>query len=324
MKFLFLILGTGLLVACGGEMGDERAAEAGGNATATVAVNAQSKESLDEPFVAGEPLDLSPNARTYGGFRFAESMSYDKVRDLYVVVNAGISQDVIPNDGYISLVNPDGTAHTLKWIGATRQGLTLNHPLGSDIVNGRLYVADINVVRWFDMETGEPLGSVAVDDAQRFNDIEVAQDGTIYATQTGTDDSSTWRVYRITPQGEASLLVQGPPLQRPNGVAFDPDGNIVVVNINSNTVLTFSAEGNLVNTEHAVDGGNDGLVILEDGTKYVSSVRLGTISRISPGKPAVVVASGIPSAASMTYDSKRNRLLIPMNNWNAITIVELD
>ena len=251
-------------------------------------------------------------------------MSYDKVRDLYVVVNAGISQDVIPNDGYISLVNPDGTAHTLKWIGATRQGLTLNHPLGSDIVNGRLYVADINVVRWFDMETGEPLGSVAVDDAQRFNDIEVAQDGTIYATQTGTDDSSTWRVYRITPQGEASLLVQGPPLQRPNGVAFDPDGNIVVVNINSNTVLTFSAEGNLVNTEHAVDGGNDGLVILEDGTKYVSSVRLGTISRISPGKPAVVVASGIPSAASMTYDSKRNRLLIPMNNWNAITIVELD
>ena len=25
----------------------------------------------------------------------------------------------------------------------------------------------------------------------------------------------------------------------------------------------------------------------------------------------------------MTYDSKRNRLVIPMNDWNAITIVEL-
>jgi hypothetical protein len=270
MKFLSLMLGIGLLIACGGEMGDERAAEADDNATATVAVSTQSTESLDEPFVAGEPLDLSPNAKTYGGFRFAESMSYDEIRDLYVVVNAGISQDVIPNDGYISLVNPDGTAHTLKWIGATRQGLTLNHPLGSDIVNGRLYVADINVVRWFDLETGEPLGSVAVDDVQRFNDIEVAQDGTIYAAQTGTDDSSTGRVYRMTPQGEASLLVQGLPLQRPNGVALDPGGNIVVVNINSNTVLTFSAEGNLMNTEHAVDGGNDGLIILDDGTKYVS------------------------------------------------------
>jgi hypothetical protein len=65
-------------------------------------------------------------------------------------------------------------------------------------------------------------------------------------------------------------------------------------------------------------------VILEDGTTYVSSVRQGTVSRIRLGRPAEIIASGIPSAASMTYDSKRNRLLIPMNDWNAMTIVELD
>ena len=44
---------------------------------------------------------------------------YNAERDLYVAVNAGIAQDVIPNDGYISLVNPDGTAHTLKWMVST-------------------------------------------------------------------------------------------------------------------------------------------------------------------------------------------------------------
>ena len=185
-------------------------------------------------------------------------------------------------------------------------------------------MADINVVRWFDMESGEPRGHVVVEDAQRFNDIEVAEDGTIWATQTGTEESGTWRVYRIGPDGASSVVVEGAPLARPNGVAFDPDGNIVVVNIGDNAVLTFSPAGELVRTEHAVDGGNDGLVILDDGTKYVSSVRIGTVSRIRPGEEAEVVASGIPSAASMSYDSKRNRLLIPMNNWNAITIVELD
>ncbi|MXZ70707.1 MAG: gluconolaconase [Acidobacteria bacterium] len=285
---------------------------------------AQAQDAAGQPFRAGEPLDLSPNARTYGGFRFAESMAYDEARDLYVAVNAGIAQDIMPNDGYISLINPDGSAHTLKWIGVDRNGLTLNHPLGSDIVNGLLYVADINVVRWFDMESGEPRGSVTVEDAQRFNDIEVAEDGTIWATQTGTEESGTWRVYRIGPGGDASVVVEGAPLARPNGIAFDPDGNIVVVNINDNAVLTFSPDGELVTTEHAVDGGNDGLVILDDGTKYVSSVRIGTVSRIRPGEEAEVVASGIPSAASMAYDSRRNRLLIPMNNWNAITIVELD
>ncbi|MEZ5419049.1 MAG: hypothetical protein R2708_17170 [Vicinamibacterales bacterium] len=41
----------------------------------------------------------------------------------------------------------------------------------------------------------------------------------------------------------------------------------------------------------------------------VSSVRQGTVSRIRLQK-AEIVASGIPSAASMAYDSKRNRLLI--------------
>lgn len=277
-----------------------------------------------QTFVAGTPLKQQPNVKTYGGFRFAESVSYDAERDLYVAVNAGMAQDVVPNDGYVSLVNPDGSAHTLKWIGVNRNGLTLNHPLGSDIANGMLYVADIDTIRWFDMKTGAPQGAIAVAGATRFNDLEVAADGTIYATQTGTMDPASWRVYKITPKGEASILVTGAPLNLPNGIAFDPKGNIVGVNIGSNAVLTFSLDGKLLTTEESTDPGNDGIVVLPDGTKYVSSVRLGTIARIRPGQKAEKIADGIPTAASMTYDSKRNRLVIPMNDWNAITIVELN
>jgi sugar lactone lactonase YvrE len=277
-----------------------------------------------QAFVAGTRLEQQPNVKTYGGFRFAESVSYDAERDLYVAVNAGMPQDVVPNDGYISLVNPDGTAHTLKWIGVNRNGLTLNHPLGSDIANGMLYVVDIDTVRWFDMKTGEPQGNIPVQGVTRFNDLEVAADGTIYATQTGDMSRESWRVYKITAKGEASVLVSGPPLNLPNGIAFDPKGNLVVVNIGSNSVLTFSPTGELLTTEQSTDAGNDGIVVLADGTKYVSSVRQGTIARIHPGQQAELVASGIPSAASMTYDSKRNRLVIPMNDWNAITIVDLN
>lgn len=278
----------------------------------------------DQPFVAGTPLKMTPNAKTFGGFRFAESISYDAKRDLYVAVNAGMAQDVVPNDGYVSLINPDGTVHTLKWIGVNRNGLTLNHPLGSDIINDLLYVVDMDTVRWFDMASGQPRGSVPVQGATRFNDIEVAQDGTIYVTQTGDDNTASWRVYKITSQGTASLLVSGAPLNRPNGIALDPKGNIVVVNIGTSDVLTFSPEGKLLGTEQSTDPGNDGLAILADGTKYVSSVRQGTVARIRPGQKAELVASGIPSAASMTHDPKRNRLIIPMNDWNAITFVELN
>jgi len=80
----------------------------------------------------------------------------------------------------------------------------------------------------------------------------------------------------------------------------------------------------LLLTEQSLDPGNDGLVILEDGTKYVSSVRQGTVARIRPGQEAEMVASGIPSAASMCYDPTRNRLIVPMNSWFALAFVELD
>ena len=48
------------------------------------------------------------------------------------------------------------------------------------------------------------------------------------------------------------------------------------------------------------------------------------MSRIRPGQTAEVIASGMLNAASMVHEPKRNRLVIPMNNWNAITFVDLD
>jgi hypothetical protein len=276
------------------------------------------------PFAAGAPLETRPNTTVVGSFAFAESCSYDQDRDLYVVPSAGALNGE-DNDGYVSLVNPDGSVHTLKWIGESRDGLTLNQPFGSDIIGGRLYLADLNTVRWFDMETGEPQGSVTVEDAVSFNDLEVADDGTIYASQTGSsEDDIPQRVYKITPDGTSSIFVDGAPLALPNGVAFDNEGNIVVVNIGSSEILTFSAAGELLETQQSLDSVNDGLVILTDGTKYVSSVGEGTLAVIRPGQEAELVASGIPSAASICYDTVRNQIIVPMNSGNAIALVVLE
>jgi sugar lactone lactonase YvrE len=178
------------------------------------------------------------------------------------------------------------------------------------------------------MQTGAPAGQIRVPASTGFNDIEVAADGTIYATQTGgggqTPDATTWQVWRITSDGTASMFVQGAPLRQPNGVAFDPQGNIVVVNIGNSDVLTFSPAGQLIGTEQAVQAGNDGLVIMPDGTKYVSSVVNGGVSRIRPGRPAELIAQNIPNGASMCYDAGANQLVIPMNANNAMAFVPLN
>jgi sugar lactone lactonase YvrE len=165
-----------------------------------------------------------------------------------------------------------------------------------------------------------------VPQSEWLNDIEVADDGTVYGTQTRkgqSQDPATWQVWKITPDGSASVFIQGAPLRQPNGIAFDQQGNIVVVNVGNNEVLTFSKEGKLLKTETAAQSGNDGLVIMPDGTKYVSSVVNGGVSRIRPGSPAELIASNIPSAASMCYDAGANQLVIPMNANNALAFVPL-
>jgi sugar lactone lactonase YvrE len=282
-----------------------------------------------KPFAAGEPLSatneagvtqkMSGNVKVYGSFRFAESCTFDPARNLILASNRGNPETIEKNDAYVSLINPDGSVHTAKWIGATRDGLTLNDPLGSAIANGVLYLGDIDTVRSFDLKTGMPKGAVTIPEANVLNGIAAAADGTVYVSNTRDPQ----RVYKVTPDGKSSIFVNGAPLAQPNGVALDPAGNVVVINIGDNAVLTFDKSAKLIKTEHSNQSGNDGLVVLADGTKYVSSVRFGSVSRIRPGKPAEIIASGIPSPASMCYDSKQNQLVIPMNNNNALAFIKL-
>lgn len=309
-----------------------------------------------QPYAVGNPVGLpvaatpgttfapvSPNVKMFGALYSAESCSYDPVRNLIVVPSRGVPQNVQTNNAWIAFINHDGSVHTPRWIGWQNPGdqrnnsqppLVLNEPLGSDIEGGILYLADrdggttqqdpsVSVIRKFDMKTGAPAGEIKVAGSTGFNDIEVAADGTIYATQTGGGEGGLGQLWKVTKDGASSLFLQGAPLRQPNGIAIDPQGNIVVVQIGNNEVLTFSPEAKLVRTETAVQPGNDGLVIMADGTKYVSSVQQGGVSRIRPGQKAEMIAQNIPSAASMCYDSGANQLVIPMNANNGLAFVPL-
>jgi sugar lactone lactonase YvrE len=280
---------------------------------------------------AGQQKTMSSNVKVYGSFHFAESCTFDPERNLILAINAGNPRDMgtppplTPNDGFVSLINPDGSVHTSKWIGVARDGLTLVHPLGSAIQGGTLYVNDGNFIRTFDLKAGTPKQAFEVREAVNLNGIGVAPDGTMYASNTGNaqQPENKQRIYKVTPSGQSSVFIDGAPLNLPNGVAIDPDGNIVVVNIGSKDVITFSPAGQVVRTEQAAEAGNDGVVVLSDGTKYVSSVRFGSVSRIRRGQPAEVIAEGIPAAASMCYDSRQNQLVIPMNPNNALAFIPL-
>jgi hypothetical protein len=296
------------------------------------------------PAADGAFTPMSANVKVYGSVYSAESCSYDPVRRVIVVPNRGVGQNVRANDAWITFLNHDGSVHTSRWVGVQNAGaqrdnmrppLVLNEPGGSNIANGVLYLADrdggtgpndpaVAVVRSFNMQTGLPGRSIRVDKSTGFNDLEAAADGTIYATQTGGgQDPATWQVWKITPDGTASIFAQGAPMRQPNGIAFDKDGNIVVVNIGTEDVITYDKAGKVLRTDKAAQSGNDGLVVMRDGTMYVSSVVNGGVSRIRPGRQAELIAQNIPNPASMCYDPDANQLVIPMNANNALAFIRL-
>ena len=334
---------------------------AAGTLVIGIAAGALLAQQQAQPFFVGNRLGLpinpaadgafeamSSNVKVFGAIYSAESCSYDAGRGLIVVPNRGVAQNVQTNNAWVSFINHDGSVHTARWIGVQNPGdqrsnltppLVLNEPYGSDIANGVLYLADrdggtapnepsVAVIRRFNLQTGAPAGEVRVEKSAWLNDLEVADDGTIYATQTGVGgdkpDPASWQVWKIGRDGAPAIFIQGAPLRQPNGIAFDPQGNIVVVNIGNNEVLTFSLAGQLLKTENAAQSGNDGLVIMPDGTKYVSSVLNGGVSRIRPGRPAELIARNIPNAASMCYDAGANQLVIPMNPNNGLAFVPLN
>jgi hypothetical protein len=305
------------------------------------------------PGTQGQPTDfalVSKNVRMFGALYSVESCVYDPGRGVIVAPSRGVPQSVRANDAWLAFINHDGSVHTPRWVGIQNAGaerdvmtppLVFNEPFGSFLHKGVLYYADrdggtpdaakpgqnlpsVAVVRSFDLATGRPLQSIPVPGSTWLNDITVAEDGTIYGTNTGSgDDPQSWAVWKITPAGEVSEFVRGAPLNIPNGIEVDRDGNIVVVNIGTPDVITFSPDAKVVRTEQAAQAGNDGLVIMNDGVKFVSSVRQGGISMMVPGKPAKLIAENIPSAASMCYDSGANQLVIPMNANNGLAFVSL-
>ena len=295
----------------------------------SLAFIALSLETAAQDFAVGEPLGsvnesgqkmvMSDNVKVFGSFHFTESCTFDPNKNLILAMNAGNRSEDSAPDGFVSLINPDGSVHTAKWIGSTRDGLELENPLGSAVQGNVLYTVDEGYLRSFDLANGQPLQSVAVSGSTILNGIAVSNDGTAYISNSRDPEL----IYKVTADGASSVFAEGGDINAPNGVAIDQDGNVVVINIGNNAVVTYNLDGEVVRTEHAAEAGNDGVVVTADGAKYVSSVRFGSVSRIRPGQEAAVIATGIPSAASMCYDSVQHQLVIPLNPNNALAFIKL-
>ena len=106
-----------------------------------------------EPPKPNAPTTASPVAQ-YSGFAKPESILYDADGDRYLVSNINGSPFDKDNNGFISVLSPDGQVATLKWIEGGKNNVKLDAPKGLAISKGVLYAADLTVVRMFDLASG--------------------------------------------------------------------------------------------------------------------------------------------------------------------------
>jgi hypothetical protein len=252
------------------------------------------------------------------GLLNSECIRYDAANDRYLISNLGARGP--ENNGYISIMSPDGAIVNQKFIEGGKNGVTLIDPLGISIQNGIIYVADITHMRKFDLKTGAPRGEVALPGANRPNDIFATADGTVYISDNG---GQVGTIIKVSPTNQVSLLQpRDDVMEKPNGVAVMPDGTIVHGGRGVNISFR-DTSGKLLREKTMPTGQFDALVPLADGSLLVASQGGKNVYKMSASGEITEVAKEIPVPAAIGYDTKRNRLLIPQIAAASITMVDL-
>ncbi len=259
-----------------------------------------------------------------GGFSTPESVLYDARADVYLVSNINGSPTAADDNGFISRVAPDGRVLDLKWIDGARPDVRLNAPKGMAAAGDLLYVSDITAVRMFDRRTGEPRGSVVILGSTFVNDLAAGRDGVVYITDTGVrpdfSPSGTDAIYRLA-GGQVSVVAKSTDLNHPNGIAVLPDGTLVVVTFTPEGELyTVGPDGTRRNVRRLPAGNLDGVEVLPDGALLVSSWGAAAVFRVERDGTVSTVVGNVPSPADIGYDSRRQRVLIPLFTENRIVI----
>ncbi len=298
LRAIPLLLLLTLVVACGDRTGSD--AESGsGDAAESTSITESSHDGI-----------------IVTGFSGPESVLHDTRADIYLVSNINGQALAADGNGFISRVSPDGEILDLKWIDGESEAVTLNAPKGLGLYRDMLIVADIDMVRLFDRNSGAPVGEWAVDGATFLNDVAVASDGTIYVTdsgvlfgESGPEDTGSAAIHVFSPEGSHHTLDAGD-VSRINGIA-ERDGRVYGVG-SFGSGAVFSVLGGSRTELPPLPGVNlDGIIVMDGGNLLISDWSTSSVYMLRPNGSISAVSKNVESPADIGIDRRRNRLLIP-------------
>ena len=208
---------------------------------------------------APKPKKLVKVWETDTTLRVPESVLYDAKGKVLYVANIDGKSDALDGSGFISKVSLDGKIENLRWTSG------LNAPKGMGLHKGRLYVTDVYRLVVINTANGQAEKTYdAVGTGAFLNDVTVADDGTVYVSDSRAD-----KIYRLKDE-KWEVFMEGETLNKPNGLlAVGKDrllvgctkiGTLRMMNLNAKTMTTL-ADGMTV---------TDGIVSDDKGGYFVS------------------------------------------------------
>jgi sugar lactone lactonase YvrE len=305
-----VVLATLAGVACGREKGQPKAAH-------------------------GPVIDSTAPGRTASvtGFKTPESARYDSAADVFYVSNINGSPDAKDGNGFISRMKPDGTIDSLQLIAGGRDGATLNAPKGLALVGDTLWVADIDVVRAFNVHTGATVATVDLSSfhALFLNDICVGGDGALYVTDTGVrmrngameHVAGGDRIFRIDAAHHATIALASDSLHWPNGITWDASGKrfIVVSYDKVPQILAWRPGAPQPVIIGYGPGQYDGVELLADRRLIVTSWADSTVT-IRDGNVRTAIRN-LPSPADIGIDTRRMHFAVPLLTKDRVDIITI-
>jgi DNA-binding beta-propeller fold protein YncE len=256
---------------------------------------------------SGSKASLQKAWETDTVFTTVESTLYDPADN--IIYTSNIEGDPSKKDGKGSIgkLKPDGTVINARW------ATGLNAPKGMALMNGKLYVADVDELVEINQSDGKISKHYRVEGAGFLNDV--ATDGRkIYVS-----DTKTGRVH-VLDNGNVRTVTED--RDGANGLACDINGQLYILD---NKGLSKYAIDNKQNQfiNQAVTGG-DGLVILDDST-YLASRWQGEIYLIKGGKEQLLLDTKADSSntADIGYIPAEKLVLVPTFYKNKVVAYKL-
>jgi len=287
--------------------------------------------SVDKPL--SPPPEPEPSVKPIltftGAFATPESVLYDPAGDRYLVSNINGQAQAADGNGYVLELSPDGRVTNPKLIAGGQNNVRLDAPKGLAIVGNELWVADITVLRKFDLKTSAHTADMQLSGASFLNDIVAAPEGGAYVSDSGVkfgDDgiasTGTDRVYFIDKAGKVKVLSKSAELAGPNGLAIGIGNALLVNTIKGDEVYQLTDKGDRAVVTKVPGGQLDGLLSIDD-MLIVSSWKTETVYRGPLGGTFKPLLTKVKGVADIGYDSKRKRLLVPRFLDDTVEVYDL-